>query len=111
MPADNDFLINELRIRRFRYQPSWASRFGYTVPASSNVHTEVLRNVFQDFAWPLSDPARPEDTLVADERALDSVYVCEAIRESAAVGRYVRIDELRACYAPASAPKRSGSTA
>jgi predicted dehydrogenase len=64
-------------------------------PAASALPDTPPRNVFQDFAWALADPARPEHTLVADERALDSVYVCAAIRESAATGRYVRIDELR----------------
>jgi L-alanine-DL-glutamate epimerase-like enolase superfamily enzyme len=45
MPADDDFTITELRIRRFRYQRSWASYFGHTVPASPNEQTEVLFEV------------------------------------------------------------------
>jgi hypothetical protein len=44
VPADDDFVITALRIRRFRYERSWASRFGHTVPASPNAQTEVLRN-------------------------------------------------------------------
>jgi UDP-N-acetyl-2-amino-2-deoxyglucuronate dehydrogenase len=67
-------------------------------PAVSALPGSPPANVFQDFAWALADPGRPEHTLVADERALDSVYVCAAIRESAATGAYVRIDELRARY-------------
>jgi UDP-N-acetyl-2-amino-2-deoxyglucuronate dehydrogenase len=67
-------------------------------PAVSALPGTPPANVFQDFAWALADPGRPEHTLVADERALDSVYVCAAIRESAATGEYVRIDELRARY-------------
>lgn len=47
MPADDDFTITQLRVRRFRYEPSRASRFGHTVPASPNVRAEVLRNALK----------------------------------------------------------------
>lgn len=52
-------------------------------------------NVFQDLAWTLDDPARHSHTLVADEHALDSVYVTTALRQSAASGAYVTIDQVR----------------
>ncbi|WP_011581292.1 MULTISPECIES: Gfo/Idh/MocA family protein [Chelativorans] len=52
-------------------------------------------NVFQDLAWTLADSARPAHTLVAGERALDGVYITAALRQSAATGAYVAIDQLR----------------
>ena len=53
------------------------------------------KNVFQDLAWSLAKPERREHTLVADARALECVYVTDALRKSAAIGRYVTIDEVR----------------
>ena len=64
-------------------------------PASIAVPETPPANVFQDLARALADPARPVHTLVADEDALASVYVTNALRRSAATGRYVTIDELR----------------
>ncbi len=52
------------------------------------------RNVFQDFARTVSDAGYRSSTLVADEDALQSVYLCAAIRQSAASGKYVRIRDL-----------------
>ena len=51
--------------------------------------------VFEDLALALADPSRPEHTLVADEHALETVYVAAALRRSAETGRYVAIDELK----------------
>jgi UDP-N-acetyl-2-amino-2-deoxyglucuronate dehydrogenase len=53
------------------------------------------RNVFQDLAWSLADPSRRSHTLVAGEKALESVYVTAALRQSAATGAYVTIDQVR----------------
>ncbi|MCW2521824.1 MAG: oxidoreductase-like protein [Frankiales bacterium] len=53
-------------------------------------------NVFDDLAQTLADPARRSHTLVSGQDALQSVYVCAALRQSAASRRYVTIDEVRA---------------
>jgi len=54
------------------------------------------RNVFQDLAFSLADPARRSHTLVADELALETVHVTAALRRSAASGAWVSIDEISA---------------
>jgi UDP-N-acetyl-2-amino-2-deoxyglucuronate dehydrogenase len=67
---------------------------GPTGPVADAVPDRPSSNVFQDLARTLADPTRRSHTLVADADALQSVYVCTALRRSAAQGRYVSIDEV-----------------
>jgi len=53
------------------------------------------RNVFQDLAWSLAEPSRHSHTLVSGSKALESVYVTAALRQSAESGAYVPLASVR----------------
>jgi hypothetical protein len=64
-------------------------------PAAQPIPDQPPRNVFQDLAWSLADPSRHSHTLVSGPKALESVYVTAALRQSAESDAYVALASVR----------------